>query len=68
MIRSLGHEYFVTINARIRIRVTGHNYDEAEDKAIREVEEMLKGCERVDSEVDVTERGEEALDIMEDDE
>lgn len=67
MIRSLGHEYTVKLNVSVEIKVTGHTADDAGDTAMEEVESALNlFCESAESEVlDIT-KGEEALDITED--
>lgn len=69
MIRSLGHEYKVKLYVVAEISVTGHTAEDAEDMAIEEVESALNlFCESAEAEVLEVTKGEEALDITEDDE
>lgn len=69
MIRSLGYEYKVKLNVVVEISVTGHDDDDASDNAMEEVESALNlFCESAEAEVLSLEKGEEALDITEDDE
>lgn len=67
MIRSLGHEYTVKLNVSVEIKVTGHSGDDAGDNAVEAVEEALRqiGAE-AEAEVLELERGDEALDVTED--
>lgn len=69
MIRSLGNEYKVKLNVVVEISVTGHTADDAGDTAVEEVESALNlFCESAEAEVLDLTKGEEALDITEDDE
>lgn len=69
MIRSLGYEYKVKLNVVVEISVTGHDDDDASDNAMEEVESALNlFCESAEAEVLELTKGEEALDITEDDE
>lgn len=67
MVRSLGHEYKVKMNVSVDITVTGHDDDDAGGNAIEAVETALyaMGAE-AEAEVLEMERGDEALDITED--
>ena len=69
MIRHMGHEYKAKLNVSVEITVIGHDTDDAESNAIEAVETALyaMGAE-AEAEVIELERGEEALDITEDDE
>ena len=68
MIRSLGNEYKVKLNVVVEISVTGHDDDDASDNAMAEVESALNlFCESAEAEVLDLTKGEEALDITEDD-
>ena len=68
MIRSLGNEYKVKLNVVVEISVTGHDDDDASDNAMAEVESALNlFCESAEAEVLELTKGEEALDITEDD-
>ncbi len=68
MIRNMGHNYTVKLDVAVEIDVTGRGWDEAEEKAAKAVEAALKsiGAE-AEAEVVGMERGEEALDITEED-
>ena len=67
MIYCLGHDYKVKLNICAEIKVTGHGEEDAENNAIKAVEEALSEiCSAVDAEVVEMERGEEALDVTED--
>ena len=67
MIRSQGYEYVVKLNVDVEILVTAHDADEAGDKAIESVEtELNRICRMAEAEAMQIERGDEALDITED--
>ncbi len=70
MIRHMGYEYKAKLNVSVEITVTGRTRDEAEEAACREVETALACIEGAAAEAEVTEleRGDELLDITEDDE
>ena len=67
MIKNLGYEYTTKLTVEIEMVVTAHNEDEAGEEAIKIVEEALKNIKNVEVTVDSAERGDEALDITEDD-
>lgn len=67
MIKNLGYEYTTKLTVEIKMVVTAHNEDDAGEKAIKIVEEALKNIKNVEVTVDSAERGDEALDITEDD-
>ena len=68
MIRPMGYHYTVKLHVPIELDVTVHNADAAEDEAIEIVTKALHAA-GLESDIGVysTERGEQALDITEDD-
>lgn len=69
MIRNMGYEYTVKVSAVVEVKVTAFDYDGAEEEAMKLVEEALKDVSKdIDTAPIELERGEEALDITEDDE
>ncbi len=66
MIKSLGHDYTVKLSVVVEVEVTGHGWDDAGENAIEAVEEALHNIgAKAEAEVLETERGEEALDVTE---
>ena len=68
MIRSYGHEYTVKLSVDAEIVVTAFNADEAADKAVEDVEtELERICRMAEAEAISVERGDEALEPIEED-
>ena len=68
MIKNYGHEYTVKAVVNVEVEVTGHGQDDAAENAERAIDEALKGkFGSYEVEVVGMERGDEALDITEDD-
>lgn len=69
MIRNMGYEYTVKVSAVVEVKVTAFDDDGAEEEAMKLVEEALEDVSKdIDTAAIELERGEEALDITEDDE
>lgn len=68
MIRHMGYKYTVKLDVPVEVTVIAHSGDAAEEEAVRIVEEALKAAGiEADAGVWSTERGDEALDVTEDD-
>ena len=69
MIRHMGYEYKAKLNVSVDITVTGRNEDDAGDNAVQYIERLLEEVgAKAEAEVLEMERGDELLDITEDDE
>ena len=70
MIRSLGHEYEVEMIYKVKARVIAHDSDEAAETAMKYVENLLddEEVEILDCEADDPAEGDEAIQIIREDE
>ena len=69
MIRSLGHHYTVKLTYEVEVDVIAHDEDEAQETAEKYVSDLLDDdeVEILDCDVDEPECGEEALEIIRED-